>query len=44
MKRRNPNAIATKKDLIEFAERVIAGIQEYTEQRKKRDKNPPPRV
>ena len=44
MKKRNPNAIATKKDLIELAERVIAGIQQYSDQRKKRDKNTPQRV
>jgi len=38
MKKRNLNAVATKRDLKEFADKVIAGIQEYTKQRKKRDK------
>lgn len=41
MKKRNLDAPATKRDLIEFAERVITAIQRYTDQRKKLSKITP---
>ncbi|MCX6793860.1 MAG: hypothetical protein NTY06_02025 [Candidatus Gottesmanbacteria bacterium] len=44
MKKRNLDAPTTKKDLIEFAERVITAIKKYTDERMKRDKSTSPRI
>jgi hypothetical protein len=44
MKKRNRDAPITKRDLIEFAERVITAIQKYTDERMKRDKSLSPRI